>query len=532
MNHPVTTYARPWRLLFILFVSSLLGACGGSDPEPIITAQPVDTAVVAGSAATLSVGAAGNGISYEWQSSSDGIVWTAVPGGTASSYTTPVTSAADNGRQFRVVVSAGGARVTSSAVRLTVTVPVVAPAITVQPVAQSVNVPDPASFGVTASGSALNYQWQRSIDGGATWADIAGATAATFNTGATMMAMNDGRYRVVVSNAGGSVISSTVVLTVALSGVPGITGQPANVTISAGQGATFVVGVSGTPTPTVQWQLSTDNGASWSDINGATGDVLTLPAGVPLAHNGRQFRAVASNAAGSATSGAAVLTVNPSLGGVFQFNLFGFNASPAVFLLYGGSVRDSAGTIECSGYAALNDPCPKWTGDYANGTSLTLTARPWPGWRVIGWTGDCSAAGAVLTVTLTIDHNSNCRPQFELIPGSQFSISAAAAGAWVGLVVEVTSSLVVSTTPRISCGPLSSTQICEASVDAGASPYTVMRLKAFALFGAPAGQLRWTCTSSSPDDGSPVLRTVVGDDIAIGPIYSNTGCSAELVPTL
>jgi hypothetical protein len=634
MNHPVMTHARPWWLLLVLLVSSLLGACGGSGgpaPAPTIIAQPVDTSVVVGTAATLSVGATGAGIAYEWQSSSDGIVWASIPGATASSYTTPVTSAADNGRRFRVVVSAAGISVASSAVTLTVTGLVVAPAITVQPAAQSVNAPDPASFSITASGTAPNYQWQRSTDGGATWADIAGATAATYNTGATITAMNDQRYRVVVGNASGSVTSFAAVLTVnptptlpvftaqpanqsvsagsaaaftvtaigtpaptlqwqrstdggvswtpiaaaidatyntgpvtpaqngeryravasnsvgsapsdaatltvAASVAPSITSQPASVTILAGQGAGFAVGASGTPTPTLQWQLSTDNGASWSNINGATSDVLSLPAGVPLDYSGRQFRAVASNASGSVTSQAAVLTVNPSFVPTFQFNLFGFNAGPAVFLLYGGSVKDSAGTIQCSGYTSLSDPCPKWRGNYPSGTALSLTATPWPGWRVSGWVGgDCGSPGNAATVTLIIDHNSDCRPQFELIPGAAFTVSAVPAGAWVGLVVEMVAdrfgNLVVPDSPRISCGPLASAQICDVSIDVGASPFLVLRLRALPLATAPVGQLRWTCTSNSPHDNTPVVRTVSGSDIDIGPIYGNTACSAELIPT-
>ena len=338
------------------------------------------------------------------------------------------------------------------------------------------------------------------------------------------------------SNSVGSTPSDAATLTVAASGAPSITSQPASVSILAGQGAAFVVGVSGTPTPTLQWQLSTDNGASWSNINGATSSVLSLPAGVPIAYNGRQFRAVASNASGSVTSLAAMLTVNPSSVATFQFNLFAFNSGPAAFLLYGGSVKDSAGTIQCSGYTALTDPCPKWRADYANGTSLSLTATPWPGWRVSGWVGgDCGSPGNATTVTLTIDHNSNCVPQFEVIPGSTFSISAVPAGAWVALVLEMVAdrfgNLVVADPPRISCGPLASAQICDVNVEVAASPFTQLRLRALPLLSAPVGQLRWTCTSTSPEDNTAVVHTKLGADIDIGPIYGNTACSAELIPT-
>ena len=81
-------------------------------------------------------------------------------------------------------------------------------------------------------------------------------------------------------------------------------------TITEGQNAQFTVVVSGVPTPTVQWQLSADGGGTWNNINGATGTTLEL-AGVALANNGRQFRAVATNGSGSIDSNAALLTVLP-----------------------------------------------------------------------------------------------------------------------------------------------------------------------------------------------------------------------------
>jgi len=126
-------------------------------------------------------------------------------------------------------------------------------------------------------------------------------------------------------------------------------------------------------------------------------------------------------------------------------------------------------------------------------------------------------------------------PQFEVIPGSTFSISAVPAGAWVALVVEMAvdrfGNRVVADPPRISCGPLASAQICDANVEIGASPYTVLRLRAFPLVTAPVGELRWICTSLSPEDNTAVLRTDFSNDIDIGPIYGNTACSAELIPT-
>jgi hypothetical protein len=90
---------------------------------------------------------------------------------------------------------------------------------------------------------------------------------------------------------------------------PSITTQPTNQTVTAGQTATFSAGASGTPTPTVQWQVSTNSGSTWTPITGATSPVLTLSA-VATSMSGDQYEAVFTNGVGNpATTQPATLTV-------------------------------------------------------------------------------------------------------------------------------------------------------------------------------------------------------------------------------
>lgn len=81
-----------------------------------------------------------------------------------------------------------------------------------------------------------------------------------------------------------------------------ITLQPTNQLATVGQSASFHVSVSGTPPISFRWQRNA------ADIPNATTDTYTLPA-VSLTDNGAQFRCIASNAFGSATSSTATLTV-------------------------------------------------------------------------------------------------------------------------------------------------------------------------------------------------------------------------------
>lgn len=67
----------------------------------------------------------------------------------------------------------------------------------------------------TATGGAtLSYQWQKSDDAGTTWANIVGATSATYTTGAlTVLDDNDDQYRVVVSGTLGAVAVTSAAAT-------------------------------------------------------------------------------------------------------------------------------------------------------------------------------------------------------------------------------------------------------------------------------------------------------------------------------
>ncbi len=90
-------------------------------PVTIIT-QPVGKTVVPGKEVTYTVVVNDpSRASYQWQTKAAGAAdFTAIAGATDASYTAPAATLADNGRQYRVVVSAPGNTVNSDAVTLTV----------------------------------------------------------------------------------------------------------------------------------------------------------------------------------------------------------------------------------------------------------------------------------------------------------------------------------------------------------------------------------------------------------------------------
>jgi subtilase family serine protease len=86
-----------------------------------------------------------------------------------------------------------------------------------------------------------------------------------------------------------------------------VTAEPVSQTVVNGQTATFTVAAVGSPTPTVQWQISTDGGTTFSDIPGATADAYSVTA--TTAESGDEFEAVVSNPVTSFTTAAATLQV-------------------------------------------------------------------------------------------------------------------------------------------------------------------------------------------------------------------------------
>ncbi|HXZ19633.1 MAG TPA: immunoglobulin domain-containing protein, partial [Candidatus Acidoferrales bacterium] len=115
---------------FLLLAVLVFPGCGGSSPAtsggggggglpqpPSITTQPMNQTVPVGQSATFSVTATGTSpLSYQWYE--NGML---LQGATSSSYTTPPTTAGDNGDIFSVTVTDLGGITTSNTVTLTLT---------------------------------------------------------------------------------------------------------------------------------------------------------------------------------------------------------------------------------------------------------------------------------------------------------------------------------------------------------------------------------------------------------------------------
>jgi hypothetical protein len=153
---------------------------------------------------------------------------------------------------------------------------------------------------------------------------------------------------------------------------PSFTTQPQDSAVVAGNSATFTVAANGKPAPTLQWQRSTDNGASWTDIPGETGATLTLTAATP-GDNGNRYRCMASNTqTANVPSGVATLTVR-------QYGLSltpaGNHAFPDVSTGYGAQTPHSV-TVNNTGNQATGNLKVSLSGTGASGFTLTGDSIP------------------------------------------------------------------------------------------------------------------------------------------------------------
>jgi hypothetical protein len=179
------------------------------------------------------------------------------------------------------------------------TTPFVAPSITTQPVSQTKQLGQTATFSVGASGNPVPaYQWSRN------GSPINGAVNASYTAPASTKSDNGNTFAVVVTNSQGSVTSNNASLTVQWA--PTITTHPSGQTVMVGQVATFAVIADANPAPAYQWLKD------GQPIAGATLASYTTPA-TTLSGTGATFTVVVSNNIGSQTSNTATLTVNPVL---------------------------------------------------------------------------------------------------------------------------------------------------------------------------------------------------------------------------
>ena len=363
------------------------GTCGPTCTAPAITSQPQSQTITPGQTATLSVGASGTSLTYQWYVGSPGNTSQPIAGQTAPTFS--VSPAATTTYWVRVSNSCGAAN--SVAATVTVQAACTPPSITAQPQSQTITYGQTATLSVTATGTNLTYQWYVGNPGD-TSQPIAGQTARTFSTSPA----STSTYWVRVANACGAVNSTSATVTVtAACTAPAITAQPQSQTIAYGQTATLSVTATGTNL-TYQWYVGNPGDTS-QPIAGQTARTFsTSPASTST------YWVRVANACGSVNSTSATVTVTAACAAP------SITTQPTSRSISSG--QSTTLTVAASGTAPLSY---QWyTGTSGNtaspisgATSSSLTVSPtsttsyWV--RVTNSCGSANSSTATVTVTTT-----------------------------------------------------------------------------------------------------------------------------------
>ena len=161
----------------------------------------------------------------------------------------------------------------------------------------------------TPANTALTYQVAASNSGSGPFNFVGpDGTAGTFFTtsGASLSQFNGQRYlqyKALLSTTNSAATPTVNDVTMCFADValiaPVITLNPTNAPEPAGAIATYTAAATGSPTPTVQWQRSSD-GSTFTNVAGATATTLTIT--TATTPNIYQYRAVFTNSQGVATT--------------------------------------------------------------------------------------------------------------------------------------------------------------------------------------------------------------------------------------
>ena len=341
----------------------------------------------------------GDGVtSYLWEFSiDDGATWNPAPGtNDQNTYTppAPLTQTTQYRRQLTSSYGPHTSNVITVVVGATMTPGTIGTDQTLcsSGTAATLTSTTPATGGV----GTIEYQWERSTDGGGTWTDIAGATAETYSPGTVSVTT---QYRRRAANSCGSANTNVITVTVAPLLNPGtISGTHStcdNVTPSMLPSTTAASG--GIGTIVYLWEQSTDGGTTWANATGINSN--------PSYHHPSMltqttlYRRRATNSCGSANSNVITVTIMPQVtaGAIAANQTICHSATPATLTSTTAATGQTAYQWQHStdGGTTWTDISGATSATYAPG-ALTTTTR----FRRKATNGCGSANTGVVTVTV------------------------------------------------------------------------------------------------------------------------------------
>jgi len=306
----------------------------------------------------------------------------------------------------------------------TTNVTVAGPVITVQPqgvtnCATGITV----TFSVTATGSGLSYQWERSTNGGASFSNVSSActgTGSSCYSFTSAPADSGNQYRVTITGSGCPVVSSVATFTVSCNpDLQFITDSGTPNPVYAGQNITYTqqfTNISSQPTnggavTTVVWQpiptntsfvsMTVGSGANGFSCSNTTNGVTSIA----LNAGGSGYTSVPTigftGGGGSGATAVATVTANVITAITITNPGTGYTSAPAVTITGGGGTGGSA--TASTGSAAT-----------CTTTAVTLANAASPTFTLVVKVDPSTADGATITdlIRVTTPNDTNAANNF------------------------------------------------------------------------------------------------------------------------
>lgn len=188
-----------------------------------------------------------------------------------------------------------------------------APIILKDPEDEATTAGETSIFSVIVDGYNLRYEWFESSNNGLTHYPAPGSNeSSSYSINNTTQEQDGNKYFCEISNSFGKTLSRVATLNVRASPQPpSITSHPKDVIVTEGQGVSFATTATGSTPLTYLWEISDNQGATWSSAPGNNDDSFYAISTVPLLSNGWLVRCRVKNSVSPAgvISQSAMLTV-------------------------------------------------------------------------------------------------------------------------------------------------------------------------------------------------------------------------------
>ncbi len=281
------------------FSTANITECPSCPNGPIaISTNPTNQSVAIGGTATFTLIASGNNLSYQWyRSTNSGSTFSEISGATANAYSFTVTSSGQNGWQFKCFISNGCDLKSSATATLTSPCSTQTLSSITGPASPCAN--NYYTYFVTPNPNILSWSWTTLAD----WSVTNFGNMIFVKPTATV-----GNISVTGTNACGDQTAAQTFAVAPI--VVAIATQPISQTVNQESAVEVAIEVSNDAGSTIYlWQESSDGGATYSNISGATAATYSIPSAA-VSLDGLKFRCIITNACLTDTSEVATLKVN------------------------------------------------------------------------------------------------------------------------------------------------------------------------------------------------------------------------------